>query len=65
MAQGRITRADPVKKPGAFFDGARQARFKNFLFRIGRSALGRFVTHPLYNAKLPAKYHQIISQRSH
>jgi hypothetical protein len=64
-AQGHITRADLVQVTGTFFDGTRQAGFKNFLFRIGRAALGRFLTHPLYNAKLSAKYLQIISQRSH
>jgi hypothetical protein len=65
MPQGRITRADLVQVSGAFFDGTRQARFKNFLFRIGRAAPRRFITHSLYNAKLLAKYLQIISPRSH
>jgi hypothetical protein len=53
FAEGRITRAGLVKICFAFAAGTRQARYKDLLFRIRRLALGRFFTHPLYNAKLP------------
>jgi hypothetical protein len=50
VAQGRITRADLVEVRGAFSDGTRQARLKNFLFRIGCPVPRRFITHSLLNS---------------